>query len=181
VNVTGKWQSFHGVASPYQSSRPAWKILRVLANFLDIPGFDYESADQIRCEVRELVGAKKLPMAMSWQRPDHVTLSTKEGISRVGDIPIHSIDSILRHANPLQEAQSIMEGNLAVARLHPDTAQHLSLKTGDIVRVRQQGNKVELPLLIDTKIAVGAAWVPGGIAATSGLGDLFGMLEIEKV
>jgi NADH-quinone oxidoreductase subunit G len=181
VNVTGEWQSFHGVASPYQSSRPAWKILRVLANFLDIPGFDYESADQIRCEVRELVGAKKLPMAMSWQRPDHVTLSTKEGISRVGDIPIHSIDSILRHANPLQEAQSIMEGNLAVARLHPDTAQHLSLKTGDIVRVRQQGNKVELPLLIDTKIAVGAAWVPGGIAATSGLGDLFGMLEIEKV
>ncbi|MBT8423001.1 MAG: NADH-quinone oxidoreductase subunit NuoG, partial [Gammaproteobacteria bacterium] len=44
VNVEGSWQSFAGVAAPVGESRPAWKVLRVLGNLLDAPGFDYESS-----------------------------------------------------------------------------------------------------------------------------------------
>ncbi len=45
-------QSFHAVVKPLADTRPAWKVLRVLANLLQLPGFDYESvagrADRLR-------------------------------------------------------------------------------------------------------------------------------------
>ncbi len=39
VNLEGRWQSFGGAARPVGAARPAWKILRVLGNLLDLPGF----------------------------------------------------------------------------------------------------------------------------------------------
>ena len=36
VNVEGTWQSFSGVASPVGESRPTWKVLRVLANLVEV-------------------------------------------------------------------------------------------------------------------------------------------------
>jgi NADH-quinone oxidoreductase subunit G len=52
VNAMGHWQSFQGVANPVGEARPAWKVLRVLGHFLSLNGFDYESADEVRDEVR---------------------------------------------------------------------------------------------------------------------------------
>ncbi|MDP7042042.1 MAG: NADH-quinone oxidoreductase subunit NuoG, partial [Gammaproteobacteria bacterium] len=40
INAEGAWQSFAGVARPVAEARPAWKVLRVLGNLLDVPGFD---------------------------------------------------------------------------------------------------------------------------------------------
>ena len=44
VNAEGRVQGFHAVVKPLGEARPAWKVLRVLANMLGLPGFDYESA-----------------------------------------------------------------------------------------------------------------------------------------
>src|SRR3990167_4495006 len=52
VNVNGQWKSFVSVGVPHGQSRPAWKVLRVLANRLNLPGFEYETANQIRDEVK---------------------------------------------------------------------------------------------------------------------------------
>ncbi len=35
-------QSFHAVVKPLGETRPAWKVLRVLANLLGLPGFDFD-------------------------------------------------------------------------------------------------------------------------------------------
>ena len=43
VNAEGRVQSFHAVVKPLGETRPAWKVLRVLANLLGLPGFDFES------------------------------------------------------------------------------------------------------------------------------------------
>ena len=43
VNLEGLWQSFAGAAKPLGEARPGWKVLRVLGNLLDVPGFDYQS------------------------------------------------------------------------------------------------------------------------------------------
>jgi NADH-quinone oxidoreductase subunit G len=47
VNAQGLAQSFHAVVKPLGETRPAWKVLRVLANLMGLPGFDYESSTDV--------------------------------------------------------------------------------------------------------------------------------------
>ena len=44
VNAEGRAQSFHAVVKPLADTRPAWKVLRVLGNLLDLDGFDFEAS-----------------------------------------------------------------------------------------------------------------------------------------
>jgi NADH-quinone oxidoreductase subunit G len=46
VNAEGRLQSFHAVVKPRGEARPGWKVLRVLANLLGLPGFDFETAQK---------------------------------------------------------------------------------------------------------------------------------------
>lgn len=43
-------QSFEGAVRHRVKRCPAWKVLRVLGNFLDLPEFDYDSSEQVRDE-----------------------------------------------------------------------------------------------------------------------------------
>ena len=52
VNAEGRVQSFHAVVKPLGETRPAWKVLRVLANLLGLPGFDFESAQEVLAAAR---------------------------------------------------------------------------------------------------------------------------------
>jgi NADH-quinone oxidoreductase subunit G len=47
VNAEGRAQSFHAVVKPLAETRPAWKVLRVLANLLDMSGMNYESTQEV--------------------------------------------------------------------------------------------------------------------------------------
>jgi NADH-quinone oxidoreductase subunit G len=47
VNAEGRVQSFHAVVKPLGETRPAWKVLRALANVLNLPGFEYESSQEV--------------------------------------------------------------------------------------------------------------------------------------
>lgn len=47
VNAEARAQSFHAVVKPLGETRPAWKVLRVLANLLDLKGFEYGSSQEI--------------------------------------------------------------------------------------------------------------------------------------
>ena len=48
VNTEGVSQSFHAVVRPLEETRPLWKILRVMANLLELPGFEFETIDEVR-------------------------------------------------------------------------------------------------------------------------------------
>ena len=56
VNVEGVWQSFKSVGVPHGESKPAWKVLRVLANKMNLANFNYESASAVRDELRSCCG-----------------------------------------------------------------------------------------------------------------------------
>jgi NADH-quinone oxidoreductase subunit G len=58
VNAEGRWQSWAGAASLVGESRPGWKVLRVLANLLNIQGVDYVSSEEVRDALRTLCGAR---------------------------------------------------------------------------------------------------------------------------
>jgi NADH-quinone oxidoreductase subunit G len=56
VNLEGRWQSWAGAAKLVGDSRPGWKVLRVLANLLAVPGVDYISSEEIRESLRSVCG-----------------------------------------------------------------------------------------------------------------------------
>ncbi|QJC57022.1 NADH-quinone oxidoreductase chain 3 [Polaromonas vacuolata] len=51
VNAEGRLQSFHAVTKPLGDTRPGWKVLRVLANLLELPGFAYETAADVLAQI----------------------------------------------------------------------------------------------------------------------------------
>ena len=55
VNIAGTWQSFSAVSLPEGDSKPAWKVLRVLANFLELEGFDYKTVHEVHHEIKKQV------------------------------------------------------------------------------------------------------------------------------
>jgi len=57
VNIEGRWQSWAGAAKLVGDSRPGWKVLRVLANLLAVPGVDYISSEEVRESLRSVCGA----------------------------------------------------------------------------------------------------------------------------
>jgi len=181
MNVAGDWQSFHGVATPFGASRPAWKILRVLGNFLHLEGFDFESSEQVleefKKEVTACIQRGTFPLMQTFSAPPAQNGATK--LSRIGEIPMYAVDSVVRHSEPLQKTQTIMEGEMPVAKMHPDTAAKWRVQTGQTISVKQHGTQsVHLPLVVDERIAPDAIWIPGAIAGTSELGDLMGGVEL---
>ncbi len=51
INTEGRVQTFNGVVAPLGETRPAWKVLRVLGNMLELDGFDFDTPEQVRAEV----------------------------------------------------------------------------------------------------------------------------------
>lgn len=181
INAVGEWQKFNGVAKAYESSRPAWKILRVLGNFLHLEGFDYESSEDVQHEVKALID-KMAPITMKLSSPEGFSFSTaKPQITRVGEVPLYAIDSLVRRSKPLQETQMIMEGDVSVVRIHPETAGKLGLQEGGTVKVKQQSSEVTLTVMPDERVALDAAWIAGGISATNTLGDLLGEILLGDI
>jgi len=58
VNVEGRWQSWAGAAKLLGESRPGWKVLRVLANLLNVHGVDYVSSEEIREALKAVCGTR---------------------------------------------------------------------------------------------------------------------------
>ncbi|MEY4676713.1 MAG: NADH-quinone oxidoreductase chain 3 [Pseudomonadota bacterium] len=50
VNTEGRVQSFHGVVKPLGETRPAWKVWRVLGTMLQLPGFAFDSIEEVRAQ-----------------------------------------------------------------------------------------------------------------------------------
>ncbi|MHB1949340.1 MAG: NADH-quinone oxidoreductase subunit NuoG [Gammaproteobacteria bacterium] len=186
VNTEGTWQTFKGVAAACGEARPAWKVLRVLANFLHCEGFDFESSEQVRKEVYEMVSEHSLSSHYSRDNDRRSADSAREKeaggntLHRIGEIPLYSNDSLVRRAKSLQATQAIIEGNLAAVRMHPGTAARLHLKETEPVIIKQHEGRVRLPVMFDKRVPENAMYIAGSIPATSGLSQLFGPIEIQK-
>jgi NADH-quinone oxidoreductase subunit G len=177
VNAAGDWQSFHGVASACEASRPAWKVLRVLGNLLHLEGFDYTTSDHVLREIKTAVDGMQVPVIKELKvNADDLTVG--EGLVRVGTIPLYSTDALVRRAPALQAAQPVLEGVVANVRLHPKTAKRLKLGEGQLVTVRQKHAEVQLPLMMDERLPLRGVYLPGGIKETCELLELFGAIEV---
>jgi NADH-quinone oxidoreductase subunit G len=101
VNLEGRWQSFAGAARPLGESRPGWKVLRVLGNALEATGFDYQSSEQVRDELRSLVD--RAP-TLGYQG-SHIPGASGRDAGTV-DVPMYQVDPLLRRAPSLQRTRA---------------------------------------------------------------------------
>jgi len=101
VNCEGRWQSFNGIANPVGEARPGWKVLRVLGNLLDVDNFDYQTSEEIRDELAELLGDIQPDNDYAGKKSIGKINGADDPAARI-DIPIYDTDAIVRRATALQ-------------------------------------------------------------------------------
>jgi NADH-quinone oxidoreductase subunit G len=170
-------QGFQGVVRPLGEARPAWKVLRVLGNLLELPGFEYSSSEAVR--VAALGDAQVLASRLSnaTDVAPHVPAAVAGGLERISDVPIYAADAVVRRAPSLQQTA---DARPPVAGVPTAVWQQLGLQPGDRVRLTQGANSVVLPARHDPTLAPTTLRVPAGHAATAALGPMFGNLTAEK-
>jgi NADH-quinone oxidoreductase subunit G len=102
VNAEGRWQSFEAAARPVGESRPAWKVLRVLANRVGLPDSDYDTSEAVRDEARRMIGDV---------RPDNSGSARVAPAGEAGgpvaladlDVPMYAVDALVRRSAALQQ------------------------------------------------------------------------------
>ncbi|TPQ38750.1 MULTISPECIES: NADH-quinone oxidoreductase subunit NuoG [Cupriavidus] len=176
VNCEGLPQSFNGVVRALGESRPAWKVLRVLGNLLDVAGFDYDSAEAVRAEVLANPVAPQLSNATD--APIRVSAAAANGIERIADVPIYHADPIVRRAESLQLTAAARRAQQVA--LSADLFAGLGIQSGDPVRVTQGEGSVVLPGVLENTLPANTVRVPAATPAAMSLGAMFGTVKVEK-
>jgi NADH-quinone oxidoreductase subunit G len=102
VNAEGRLQSFHAVVKPLGETRPAWKVLRVLANMLNLPGFDFDaSTDVLNMLTAQATSLSSIPVE---KLGNASTVAIDLSIAGVLPVTatIYQVDGIVRRASSLQ-------------------------------------------------------------------------------
>jgi NADH-quinone oxidoreductase subunit G len=177
VNTEGRVQSFNGVVKPRGNARPAWKILRVLGNVLNLNGFGQESSESVRDEVlgkalEYCSGLDNGLKAMPIQLP-----AGTDGLQRIADVPVNFSDATVRRAPALQQTS---DAAAPAARINPLTLGDLGIDAGSRVRLRQGDGEAILTAVADTRIPVGCVRVAAAHPTTAGLGDMFATISVER-
>jgi NADH-quinone oxidoreductase subunit G len=175
VNAEGRAQSFHGVVKPLGDTRPGWKVLRVLGNLLGLPGFEHETAEEVRAEA--LGDLETLAARIDNSPPPLAPPRAPSGLERVADVPLYSADPLVRRAAALQQTA---DARPPVASLPSALWRQLGLERGSRVRVAQGSASAVLPAVEDGSLASTAIRVPAGHADTAGLGPMFGPVTVVK-
>jgi len=175
VNNEGRVQSFYAVAKPQGEARPAWKVLRVLGNLLELDGFGYDSSEQVRDEI---LGGKPEFAAGLDNAVDGVALELPAAASleRVADVPIHFADPLVRRAPSLQATRDAAAPS---ARMNAATLAKLGIADGDAVKVGA-GATVSLKARLDAGLPDNCVRVAAAHRATAALGAMFANVTVER-
>lgn len=113
VNAEGRWQSFEAAAETVGEARPGWRVLRVLGNALDVPGFEYRSAEEVRDAFKAELG-EVLP-DNRYAGSVEITLEEHDVAGMEIDVPIYSVDGLVRRSEPLQKTRAATGTDLDAA------------------------------------------------------------------
>ncbi|MDX1605461.1 MAG: NADH-quinone oxidoreductase subunit NuoG [Candidatus Competibacterales bacterium] len=173
VNAEGRWQTFQGACKPPGEARPGWKVLRVLGNAFDLPGFDQSDARQVLGEV-QLACAELQPDNLRASDAAHAEVKLN-GLWRCGDVPIYAVDALVRRAPALQRTPL---AEAARVRLSAATARRAGVHNAARAELRQNGYAVQLPLELDESVPEHVVWVSAALADSVALGPMVGPVEL---
>jgi NADH-quinone oxidoreductase subunit G len=177
VNSEGRMQSFNAVVKPLGAARPAWKVLRVLGNMLELEGFDYDRSE----EVRDRVCRPDAVAARLSNRIDGVSIDPPAragaALERMADVPIYFADPLVRRAASLQETYDARAPRAVASGA---VLAKLGLAAGERVRVKQNGGEAVLELARDDTLAENVVRVAAAHPMTAELGAMFGEVTLER-
>ena len=177
VNTEGRVQSFKGAVKPLGEARPAWKVLRVLGNMLDVQGFDYDTSEAVRDEAlggQDVGGRLNNHLEVALQG---TAIADAQGIQRVADVPVYAADALVRRAVSLQKTR---DAATSCVKMHGSELRKLGVQSGDSVKVTQGKASVHLAVQADDAMPAGTARVAAGHPATAELGAMFGTITVER-
>ena len=175
INNEGRSQSFNGVVAPAGEARPGWKILRVMGNLFNLPGFDYNTSTEVRDELQKTIADIRPSNDLNWNSPE--MSSGYSGLQRISDIPMNAIDPVTRRAKSLQQTADVTDGK---AHINAVLASQLGMRDGDKVRVEQDEHAVTLPVVIDDRIPDKSVLIQAAQPCHAELGGWYGEIKLSK-
>jgi NADH-quinone oxidoreductase subunit G len=179
ISTEGRLQTFNGVVRPLGETRPAWKVLRVLANLMGVPGFDFASAEEVRAELLGKVDlAAQLSNAFAESRQLGTLTPGTTGIQRIADVPIYFADALVRRAQSLQRTA---DAAVPVASMSGALLVRLGLRQADRVHISANGGEAVLEVRRDDRVPPDCVRIPAAHPLTSALGSMFGEVQLARV
>jgi len=177
VSSEGRVQGFHGVVPPLGETRPGWKVLRVLGTLLKLPGFDADTADDVRASVLPAGGDISGNLSNAAQAAVASPSASAAPVERVADVPIYFADPLVRRAASLQRTA---DAKAPKARMHRSLFDTLGLAAGAQVKVTQGHGQAVLSAIVDGAVPPGVVRIAAAHASTCGLAGLSGPVSVER-
>lgn len=173
INAEGRWQSFQAAGPCYGEARPAWKVLRVLANLFNLDGFEHESPKDILAELHSLTDdvpeITSVPVAQASEDKAEVRLLL--------EWPMFAVDNVVRRSVPL--AQTLPD-NLAAFRMNSATAKRFNCQEGDSITGVQGEHQLTLPWVLDESLPEHTVHLFAGLSQSAGFGTAFAPITIKR-
>ena len=176
VNIEGRWQSFAASVKPVGDTKPAWKVLRVLGNLLELGGFDYLSADDVRDECQALCENVPVSSQIEWRAPASLQKASAQ-LNRIGQLPIYATDNVVRRSPALQSTKDALAASIYI---NSKTLAGTKLNGSEQGMIVQSGTQATLPVVIDESVPEDCVMVPVGVVGSEQLGSSYGPVELSK-
>jgi len=141
INIDNVAQSYGASVKAAGDSKPGWKVLKVLADLLELPGFDYTDSPQVADD------ALSLSPNVATSEVDIIAMEVPN-VATVWQYTPYVSDVLTRHAQSLQQTQI---GQVSEATVSEATAKVLELSQGDLYK--------GVPVNINETVAEGCVFV----------------------
>ena len=176
INTSGVLQKFNAATRPYGGSKPIWKVLRIIANVLGVEDFQYDTIDEVRCEIDKKYNISdrlnnnidKLHFKFHKDASDHLV--------RFGAQSMYGRNSITRRAESLQLTK---QATLPVLMISKTLADKLEINGLHQIQVVQSAHTRNFNVVIDDKLAPKAVRLMVH-DDTLGFGGRFDDIQIQK-
>jgi len=151
-------------------ARAGWRVLRALAEKMNLKGFDYTDLSGLRAQLKPQIRQSGTGVSAQAAEP-------KSGeLERIASTPIYRGDAVLRRAKALNE-HTLTLGAFAV--LHPEEALARGVSEGAVVKLSDGVGSAALPVKVSTRVPAGAVWVESGYEATAPLSVTTGLALVR--
>ncbi|MDC0542490.1 NADH-quinone oxidoreductase subunit NuoG [Methylophilaceae bacterium] len=160
INMEKRIQSFSAVTPPFGQSRPGWKILRVLANFLQLEGFLYDSSEEVKADAM-IEFDKKNEDNLKVFKPSKI----RSGLEILNLIKANDSDMIVRRAASLHKNK-----DQSCCLINPTTMLKEGLIDGQKIRISSSEAEVLINVKADENVCLDAVAIFGKKDETAFLG-----------
>ena len=171
INMEKTIQSFSAVTPPVGQSRPGWKILRVLANFLQLEGFSYDSSEEVKTDAM-IEMDKKNEFSLNDFKPSII----ERGLEVLNVVRANDSDMIVRRATSLHQNKN---KDQSCCLINPTTMLEEGLIEGQKIKISSSEAEILINVKADDNVCLNAVVIYGKQDETFILG-MHNKVKIKK-